>query len=160
MVSREINRCKEQQPIQRRWRPRNEATDGYHTTQEEKENKRQGGRSLRDSLVIADACDVQAGHREPVHGLVRDQENGRVGESVVAGPLADLAVAAVSPLALLPVVLDGLCLGALLVVARVVQGVFQAALAALTQAEEQEGADGHDTDRGRSYEDPDVGAGA
>jgi hypothetical protein len=71
---------------------------------------------------------------------------------------ADLLVATVLPLALLPVVLEVLHLGAVLGVAAVVKGVFETALAALAQAEDEEGCDAEDTCSGCATVDSDVGS--
>lgn len=112
---------------------------------------------IRDSLVIADA-NVQARHREPVRGLFVTRRGEEIGGKQRAQPLIDLAVSTVPPLALLPVVLEVLCLGALLVVTGVVQGVLQTTLAALTQTEEQESSNADDNGRGGSHVDSNVSA--
>jgi hypothetical protein len=72
--------------------------------------------------------------------------------------VADLLVATVLPLALLPVVLEVLHLGAVLGVAAVIKGVFETALAALAQAEDEEGCDGKYTCSGCATVDSDVGS--
>ena len=74
--------------------------------------------------------------------------------------LAELSVAAVLELALLPVVLVVLRLVALFVVVRVVQRVLETALAALAETAENNGCDGHDTSCCRAHVDANVGAGA
>jgi hypothetical protein len=101
-----------------------------------------------------------ATERKPItEQFIRERDKGcRFVEDKVSRLVVDLLVATVLPLALLPVVLEVLHLGAVFGVAAVVEGVFETALAALAQAEDEEGCDGQDSGSGCATVDSNMGS--